>query len=226
LGHAGARDHDGRDRVRGPGLGIYRSPDRRTPRVRGCDGGRTGGERPTSDDRAGLGRGAVLRHGDGTRPATDRAPLADKPGAAGGRGTGTGDPAVDGRLRADLWRRYPPTQSLRRPAARPGRALRAHPGRQARPPVVQGLPAQSALPRLLPGPLARAGALPATPPLGHVIGGHMGVLAKLREHREELTGYDDLLNYALVLQDEPAIVLLKDGALLQAWYFRGPDLDY
>jgi type IV secretion system protein TrbE len=54
----------------------------------------------------------------------------------------------------------------------------------------------------------------------------MGVLAKLREHREELTGYDDLLNYACFLQDEPAVVLLKDGALLRAWYFRGPDLDY
>src|SRR5262249_55625898 len=58
------------------------------------------------------------------------------------------------------------------------------------------------------------------------IGGYMSVLEKLREHREELTGYDDLLNYACVLQDEPAIVLLKDGALLRAWYFRGPDLDY
>ncbi len=54
----------------------------------------------------------------------------------------------------------------------------------------------------------------------------MGVLEKVREHREELTGYDDLLNYAVFLQDEPAVVLLKDGALLRAWYFRGPDLDY
>jgi type IV secretion system protein TrbE len=58
----------------------------------------------------------------------------------------------------------------------------------------------------------------------------MGLLSKVREYREELVGCDDLLNYAFLSRGEhthePAIVLLKDGALLRAWYFQGPDLDY
>ena len=58
----------------------------------------------------------------------------------------------------------------------------------------------------------------------------MGVLSNIREHREELVGFDDLLNYAFLIRGaqthEPAVVLLKDGALLRAWYFQGPDLDY
>ncbi len=54
----------------------------------------------------------------------------------------------------------------------------------------------------------------------------MGLLANIREHREDLLGVDDLVNYAFLIQDEPAVALLKDGALMRAWYFRGPDLDY
>src|SRR5262245_9671874 len=47
-----------------------------------------------------------------------------------------------------------------------------------------------------------------------------------REHRAELTGVDDLVNYAFHIQDNPGVILLKDGAFLRAWYFQGPDLDY
>ena len=47
-----------------------------------------------------------------------------------------------------------------------------------------------------------------------------------REHREALTGMDDLVNYAFLVHQEPGVALLKDGAFLRAWYFQGPDLDY
>jgi type IV secretion system protein VirB4 len=37
-------------------------------------------------------------------------------------------------------------------------------------------------------------------------------------------GLDDLVNYAALIA--PGVVLGKDGSLLTAWHFRGPDLDY
>lgn len=44
------------------------------------------------------------------------------------------------------------------------------------------------------------------------------------EHATEPTGIDDLVNYAFLVA--PSIMLLKDGALLTAYYYQGPDLDY
>ena len=38
------------------------------------------------------------------------------------------------------------------------------------------------------------------------------------------TGVDDLVNYAFFVA--PGVLLLKDGAVLTAWYYQGPDLDY
>jgi type IV secretion system protein TrbE len=37
-------------------------------------------------------------------------------------------------------------------------------------------------------------------------------------------GIDDVLNYAFLIA--PSVLLLKDGGLLTAWYYQGPDLDY
>jgi type IV secretion/conjugal transfer VirB4 family ATPase len=45
-----------------------------------------------------------------------------------------------------------------------------------------------------------------------------------REDKPIPTGLDDVLNYAFLIA--PGVMLLKDGALLTAWYFQGPDLDY
>jgi len=42
------------------------------------------------------------------------------------------------------------------------------------------------------------------------------------ESKDAPSGLDDLVNYATV--DCPSTLLLKDGGLLTAWHFAGPDL--
>src|SRR4029453_9608750 len=43
------------------------------------------------------------------------------------------------------------------------------------------------------------------------------------EHTEAPNGLDDLVNYADLIA--PGVMRLKDGALLTAWHYAGPDLD-
>lgn len=57
---------------------------------------------------------------------------------------------------------------------------------------------------------------------GGVGAGATGLLGRAREHRTEPNGLADLLNWAFLVDD--GVVLLKDGALLGAVRYRGPDL--
>ena len=45
----------------------------------------------------------------------------------------------------------------------------------------------------------------------------------LREHRAAPAGFSDLINYAALVDE--GVLLLKDGALMCAWYYEGPDLN-
>lgn len=44
-----------------------------------------------------------------------------------------------------------------------------------------------------------------------------------REFKQEASSFADLLNYAFLCED--GVVMLKDGSLLTAWYYQGPDLN-
>ena len=64
-------------------------------------------------------------------------------------------------------------------------------------------------------------------PLSLLLGGAVGagasaMLARTREHRAAPAGLADLLNWAFLVDD--GVVLQKDGALLAAFRYRGPDL--
>lgn len=47
---------------------------------------------------------------------------------------------------------------------------------------------------------------------------------KVNEHRQYAHGLPDLLLYSTLVDEEGAILLLKDGALMASWSFIGPDL--
>ena len=47
-------------------------------------------------------------------------------------------------------------------------------------------------------------------------------MLSLTEYRTKEESLADRLNYAGMIDD--GVMLLKDGALLAGWYFRGPDL--
>ena len=64
-------------------------------------------------------------------------------------------------------------------------------------------------------------------PVTLLLGGVAGIavssaLRRTREHRPEPHGLADLLNWAFLVSD--GVVLQKDGALLAAFAYRGPDL--
>ena len=64
-------------------------------------------------------------------------------------------------------------------------------------------------------------------PVSIVLGGLAGttataVVRRNREHRPEPRGLSDLLNWAFLVGD--GVVLQKDGALVAAFRYRGPDL--
>jgi type IV secretion system protein VirB4 len=44
----------------------------------------------------------------------------------------------------------------------------------------------------------------------------------LKEWRDKAAGFADLLNYAVMIDD--GIIQGKDGSLMAAWYYRGPDM--
>jgi type IV secretion/conjugal transfer VirB4 family ATPase len=48
-------------------------------------------------------------------------------------------------------------------------------------------------------------------------------LARLREHRTAPAGLSDLLPWAFLVAERPAIVVTKDGSFLTGWTYRGPD---
>jgi type IV secretion system protein VirB4 len=48
-------------------------------------------------------------------------------------------------------------------------------------------------------------------------------LARLREHRTAPAGLPDLLPWAFLVAERPAIVVTKDGSFLSGWAYRGPD---
>jgi type IV secretion system protein TrbE len=59
--------------------------------------------------------------------------------------------------------------------------------------------------------------------LGAAIGLSAGVgVQQLREHRTEARGLADLLQWGFLVDD--GIVLQKEGSLLSAWSYQGPDL--
>lgn len=50
------------------------------------------------------------------------------------------------------------------------------------------------------------------------------IVAMWNEAKPAPTGVDDLVNYAFFVA--PGVLLLKDGSVMTAWYYQGPDLDY
>lgn len=48
------------------------------------------------------------------------------------------------------------------------------------------------------------------------------LLGRLREHRTEPAGLDDLLGWGFLVEE--GVVLQKDGSLMAGWQYRGPDL--
>ena len=64
-------------------------------------------------------------------------------------------------------------------------------------------------------------------PLSLAVGGiggaaALGAARHLREHRTEPQGLADLLNWGFLVDDD--VVLQKDGSLLAAWRYWGPDV--
>src|SRR6185295_3073183 len=137
--------------------------------------------------------------------------------------------------------RSPSRDDRARRVLRHGRPRFLRLARGQRPAGRRALPAEPASPRLLPRGAELASAFPAgavgdsrglrtasmdlgiTWALAALVGaGAKSALDALREHRTEPSGLADLLLWGYLVA--PGTILQKDGSLLSAFRFRGPDL--